>query len=178
MLRRTTRILGLVLTVAVLAAAASAQTIKIGVVDSQKILENSIEGKRVIAQLEEKGRSLQTELSKIADQIKLLENKLTTQRLTLTDEAAAQIQADLERKRTEQKRQAEDASREGQELQYRLYNKVQNELIPVIEAVGKEKGLDVVLDLARSGAVYYNPVADLTSEIIRRYDALKAAPAK
>lgn len=179
MSKRTTRILVLVLAAAGLAAAASAQTVKIGVIDSQKILENSTEGKRVLSQLEEKGKSLQAELTKIAEQIKQLENKLTTQRLTLTESAAAQITADLDRKRTDQKRMAEDANREGQELQYRLFNKVQGELIPVIEAVGKEKGLDIIFDLAKSGAVYFNPAADLTSEIIRRYDATKAAaPAK
>jgi len=178
MSKPTTRILGLVLAASVLAVAASAQTIKIGVIDSQKILENSVEGKRVIAQLEEKGKSLQAELTKVADQIRQLESKLSTQRLTLTEEAAAQITTDLDRKRTDQKRMAEDASREGQELQYRLFNKVQGELIPVIEAVGKEKGLDMIFDLAKSGAVYFNPAADLTSEVIRRYDATKAAPAK
>ena len=178
MSKATTRILVLILAAAGLAAAASAQTVKIGVIDSQKILESSVEGKRVIAQLEEKGKSLQAELTKVAEQIRQLEGKLTTQRLTLTEEAAGKLTADLDRKRTDQKRMAEDASREGQELQYRLYTKIQSELIPVIEAVGKEKGIDIIFDLGKSGAVYFNPAADLTSEVIRRYDATKAVPAK
>jgi Skp family chaperone for outer membrane proteins len=71
---------------------------------------------------------------------------------------------------------AEDAVRDFQDLQVKLFQKVQSELIPIIEALGKEKGLDLILDLAKSGAVYYNPVIDLTEDVIKRYDASKAAP--
>jgi outer membrane protein len=154
------------------------QTGKIGVINSQVVLERSSEGKRVITQLQERDKKGQSDLAKLDNDIKQLETKLSTQRLTLTDEAAMQINSDLERKKTDQKRLSEDAVREIQELQYRLFNKVQSELIPIIEGLGKEKGMDVIFDLAKSGAVYVNPVIDLTDEVIRRYDASKAVPAK
>ena len=70
------------------------------------------------------------------------------------------------------------AVRQLQELQARLFNRVQAELIPIIEGLGQEKGMDVIFDLVKSGTVYFNPVIDLTDEVIRRYDASKAAPAK
>lgn len=154
------------------------QTGKIGVINSQMVLEKSAEGKRVIAQLQDKDKKSQSDLARLDNEIKQLETKLNTQRLTLTDEAAMQINSDVEKKKTDQKRLSEDAVREIQELQYRLFNKVQGELIPIIEGLGKEKGMDVIFDLAKSGAVYFNPVIDLTDEVIRRYDASKAAPAK
>jgi Skp family chaperone for outer membrane proteins len=154
------------------------QTGKIGVINSQMVLEKSAEGKRVIAQLQDKDKKNQSDLARLDNEIKQLETKLNTQRLTLTDEAAMQINSDMEKKKTDQKRLSEDAVREIQELQYRLFNKVQGELIPIIEGLGKEKGMDVIFDLAKSGAVYFNPVIDLTDEVIRRYDASKAAPAK
>ena len=154
------------------------QTGKIGVINSQMVLEKSVEGKRAITQLQDKDKKSQSDLAKLDNEIKQLEAKLSTQRLTLTDEAAMQINSDLEKKKTDQKRLSEDAVREIQELQYRLFNKVQGELIPIIEGLGKEKGMDVIFDLAKSGAVYFNPIIDLTDEVIRRYDASKAAPAK
>ena len=154
------------------------QTGKIGVINSQMVLEKSTEGKRVIVQLQDKDKKSQSDLARLDNEIKQLETKLNTQRLTLTDEAAMQINSDVEKKKTDQKRLSEDAVREIQELQYRLFNKVQGELIPIIEGLGKEKGMDVIFDLAKSGAVYFNPVIDLTDEVIRRYDASKAAPAK
>jgi len=154
------------------------QTGKIGVINSQVVLEKSAEGKRVITQLQEKDKKSQSDLARLDNEIKQLETKLNTQRMTLTDEAAMQINSDVEKKKTDQKRFSEDAVREIQELQYRLFNKVQGELIPIIEGLGKEKGMDVIFDLAKSGAVYFNPIIDLTDDVIRRYDASKAAPAK
>jgi outer membrane protein len=86
------------------------------------------------------------------------------------------MNSDLDKKRTDRKRLGEDASRELQELQYRLFNKVQSELLTIIEGIGREKGYDLILDLAKSGAVYWNPAANITDEVVRRYDASKAAP--
>jgi len=169
-------LLGLV-AMAALAGGLTAQTAaKIGVIDSQRVLETSAEGKRAIAQLEDRNKKLQADVSKLSEQIKGLETRLTTQRLTLTPESAQALSADLARKQTDHKRLSEDAARELQELQFKLLNKIQSELIPLIEALGKEKNLDIIFDLAKSGAVYFNPAADLTVDLIRRYDASKAAP--
>jgi Skp family chaperone for outer membrane proteins len=99
---------------------------------------------------------------------------LNTQRLTLTNEAIIQLTSDIERKRTDRKRQAEDAVRELQDLRLRLFQKVQNELMPIIEEIGKERGLEIIFDLGNSGAIYFSPTIELTDEVIRRYNASKA----
>lgn len=178
MSRRTVHLLILAVFAASFVSAGFAQQAgKIGVINSQMVLEKSAEGKRVIAQLQDRDKKSTGDLNRLDNEIKALETKLSTQRLTLTEEAALQINSDLEKKKTDQKRLSEDAVRELQELQYRLFNKVQGELIPIIEGLGKEKGMDVIFDLAKSGAVYVNPVIDVTDEVIRRYDASKAAPA-
>jgi outer membrane protein len=150
------------------------ETQKIGVINSQEVLEKSAEGKRVIARLQERDKANQAALTKIDDDIRQLETKLNTQRLTLSEEALYQMNADLEKKRTERKRVAEDSYRDWQDLQLKLFNKVQSELLPIIEQLGKEKGMDIIFDLAKSGAVYFNPSIELTAEIIKRYDASKA----
>ena len=147
---------------------------KIGVINSQEVLEKSVEGKRVIARLQERDKANQAALTKIDDDIRQLETKLNTQRLTLSEEALYQMNSDLEKKRTERKRVAEDSFRDWQDLQLKLFNKIQSELMPVIEQLGKEKGMDIIFDLTKSGAVYFNPGIDLTAEVIKRYDASKA----
>lgn len=146
---------------------------KIAVVNSQDVLEKSIEGKRVLNQLAEQDKKNQDQLAKLDEEIRKLETRLNTQRLTLSEEALLQLNSDLTKKRTERTRLSEDMARDMQELQYRLYTRLQNELIPIIEQIGKEKGFDLILDLGRSGAVYVNPAIDITEEVIKRYDALK-----
>jgi Skp family chaperone for outer membrane proteins len=156
---------------------AFAQTAKIGVINSQDVLEKSVEGKKVISRLQERDRKNQADIAKMDEDIRQIETRLSTQRLTLSEEAALQLNSDLDKKRKERARYAEDAVRDIQELQFRLYSKLQSELLPIIEQLGKERGFDIILDLAKSGAVYFNPAADITPEVIKRYDASKAAPA-
>jgi len=151
------------------------QTPRIGVINSQKVLEDSAEGKRVIAQLQDKDKKAQDELTKLDNDIRSLETKLNTQRLTLSEASILQIRADLDRKRTDRKRRAEDSFKDLQELQLRLFNKVKGELLPIIEQVGKDQNFDVIFDLANSGALYFNPTLDITAEVIKKYDASKAA---
>jgi len=147
---------------------------KIGVLNSQDVLEKSGEGKKVIARLQEKDKQNQATIAKLDDDIRTLQTKLNTQRITLTEDAILNMTSDLDKKNTERKRLAEDAYSGMQELTQRLFKKVQDELIPIVEALGKERGLDMIFDLAKSGAVYWNPTTDITAEVIKRYDASKA----
>jgi len=151
------------------------ESVKLGIVNSNEVIQKSTEGKAVMAQLQEKDNSNSSKITTMDEKIRELETKLNTQRLTLTQESILQLTSELERKRTERKRFAEDSLRELQELRYRLFNKVQDEVIPIIEGLGKERNLNIIFDLASSGAVYFNPTIDLTEEVIKRYDASKAA---
>lgn len=153
----------------------SQQAIKVGVVNSQDVLEQSAEGKRVMAQIQDKDKQNQDRLSSIDEEIRSLETRINTQRLTLTNEAMMQLSSDLDKKRTERKRFAEDSLREMQEFTTRLFQRVQNELLPIIEQLGKDKNLDIIFDLARSGAIYFNPTIDITQDVITRYNASKAS---
>lgn len=149
---------------------------KLGMINSQTVLEKSVEGKKAIAQLQAADKRYTDQITQLDDQIKQLQNRLTAQRLTLTAEAAAGIQADIQKRQTDRQRAVEDASRSMQDLQATTLSQIQADLMPIIEQVRKDKGLDLIFDLTKSGTVFYSPALDLTDEVVRRYDALKAAP--
>jgi Skp family chaperone for outer membrane proteins len=79
----------------------------------------------------------------------------------------------LESKTTARKRFAEDTYKDMNAMTQRMFQKIQGELLPIIEKLGKERGLDIIFDLGSSGAVYYSPTIDVTQEVIKRYDASK-----
>ncbi len=177
--RSTTKFVILALMIAALASSGLAQQIiQIGVVNSQEVLEKSAEGKRVLAQLQDKDKRNQAEISRRDTEIQQLQTRLNTQRLTLTPEALRNLSQDLTRKQTERNRYFEDAGREMNELADRLFQRIQNELLPIIEQMGKENGLDVIFDLGKSGAIYFSPTIEITQEVIQRYDASKAPTKK
>jgi outer membrane protein len=148
--------------------------IKIGVVDSQKILYNSNAGKEVLAQLDKRSKQIQDELQKKDKEISDLENKLTTQRLTLSPDALEKLGNDLQKKRTERQRFWEDSQRDLLNLRNRLFNKIRNEVLPIIQEIGKEKGYTLIVDLMDSGAIYWDKAIDITDEVINRYNKKKA----
>jgi outer membrane protein len=151
------------------------QPMRIGVVNSQEVLEKSLEGKRVTSQLEAKNKTLQEDLARLDDKIRDLETRLNTQRLTLSQEALANLMADLDKQRTERTRFVEDSRRELNDLTNRLFARLQTELRPIIVEVGKEKNLDLIFDVGGSGIIYFNPAVDLTAEVIQKYDASKGS---
>ncbi len=174
--RSTSKKILLVLFVAGLVSLGYAQQpMKVGVVNSEEVLQKSQEGKRVTAQLEAKNKTLQEDLVRLDDKIRDLETRLNTQRLTLSQEALTNLMADLDKRRTERARFVEDSRRELNDLTQRLFNRLQTELRPIITDVGKEKNLDLIFDIGGSGIIYFNPAVDLTQEIIQKYDASKGS---
>lgn len=178
-MKRHIRTLALVaLAAAGLIGPALAQDSKMGMLNSQEILEKSAEGKRALAQVQAADKKYADDIARLDEQIKQLQNRLSTQRATLTPDAAIALQTDIQKKQTERQRAIEDASRGFQELQARTFERIQSDLIPIIEQLRKDRGLDLIFDVVKGGAVYFTPALDLTAEVIQRYDAQKAAPAK
>lgn len=179
MRRSTNKIVFPALMIALLVSGSFAQqTNKVGIVNPMEVLEKSAEGKSVIARLQEKDNANQAKLANMDDQIRQLETRINTQRLTATNEALMQMSSDLQKLRTDRSRFAEDSSRELTDLQNRLFNKLSSELIPIVEQIGKEMNLEVIFDITKTGIIYITPTADLTAEVIKRYDASKAATKK
>jgi Skp family chaperone for outer membrane proteins len=151
------------------------QASKIAIINSQKAFETSVEGKRVLGQMQDRATKIKADIQKLDDSIRLLENKLSTGRLTMTNEALVGIQADIEKKTTERKRYEEDATRDAQQFSDNLVQKIRAEMVTIIENLAKERGLELVLDVQQSGVVTFSPTVDITDEVIRRYDQSKTA---
>jgi Skp family chaperone for outer membrane proteins len=165
-----------ILFVLVIAGASYAQQVtKVAIINSQKAFETSVEGKRALGQLQDLDTKIKTNLQKMDDAIRLLENRLNTGRLTMTNEALLALQADIDKKTTERKRYEEDQNRDAQQLSGTLIQKIRAEMVAVIEILAKERGLELVLDAATSGVVTASPTIDITDEVVRRYDQTKAA---
>ncbi len=169
--------LAVLIILAVAAASYAQQTAKIAIIDSAKAFATSIEGKKAQNQMTERETKIKGDIQKMDDSIRLLENRLNTGRLTMTNEALMALQADIERERTKRKRYEEDQARDYQQLSANVLQKIQVEMVAIIEALAKERGLELVLDAQNSGVVTVSPTIDITDEVVRRYDQSKAAAA-
>ncbi len=152
-----------------------AQTLKIAVVDPQRILQFSKEGKKILSELEAYKSRKEAEIQRRSKEVKKLEDKIATQRLTLSQDALQKLMEELDRKRTALKRYVEDAQKELAKLQQEKFLAFQREARRVVEKVAKQKGILIVFDRMQSGIVYYSPVIDITNDVIKELDRLFTA---
>ena len=152
----------------------SEQVNSIAVIDPVRALETSAEGQKTVAQLQAKQQSIRDELNQIDNDVQGIENRLKTQRLTLTQETQQKLAMDLDQLQTRRKRVEEDSIKDYQRLEFQLINRFKQEVLPIIETVAKEKGFSLVLDLSITGVAYFDQTIDITEEVVKRYNASKS----
>ena len=88
----------------------------------------------------------------------------------LSAQALAQIQREIERLQVDLQRFTEDAQAEVQALQQGLLADINQRLLPIVQQVFEERGLQMLFDIADPVLVWWNPAVDLSSEVIERFD--------
>ena len=146
------------------------QGAKVGFVNLQAIAQLSSDGKVAAAKVNAVAQKKQVEA---ADKAKLLQSnqqKLETSGGVMSEAARGQLQKDIDRQTLEGQRFEQDAQAELNELQQQLQGEFQSKLMPVLEALSKEKGLQVLFSAGDSGVIWAEPGIDLTLEAVARLD--------
>ena len=162
-------IAALVFTVqASLAQTAAAEAPRVAVVNQDRVLNDSEEGKRLKSDLEKLRNAKAAAIEAKEKEIKGLQDQALSAQLSLSDEKREEITRQLKRKRVEYERLNDDASAEFQDAA----NKAQARLIALfremIAKYGTEKGYTVILE---RGTVYFaTPAVDITEEVLVRFN--------
>ena len=146
---------------------------KIGIINPQVVLQNSIKGKEAIGRL----KNLQLAKKKAYDALQKEIDTLEKDSMSpaLNPETRDKKAQELVNKRTEIKRFAEDAQNESMGAQQKEFEKIQTDLMPIIEKIAKESGYTLILDVNSAGVTYFDPGIDLTDRVVKAYDAQSAA---
>jgi len=162
----------LILALVVLGTFAFAE-FKLGIINPQAVLQSSTKGKEAIGRLQSLQMSKQKKFEAMQREIDALEKEAMSP--ALNAEARDKKAMDLASKRTEIKRFAEDAQKEGAAAQQKEFEKIQTDLMPLIEKIAKENAFSLVLDLNTAGVTYFDPAIDITEKVVKAYDAQSAA---
>jgi outer membrane protein len=149
---------------------------KIAFVDFQRIAQESIDGQSSSAKINALVSKKQVEGAEKAKQLQLNQQKLAQSGAVMSEAARAQLEKDIERQTREGERFQQDAQAEINELQQELQLEFQKKILPVVQQVFQEKALHLLLSRADAGIVSYDPGLDLTTEVVKKLDAL--APSK
>ncbi len=178
MIRNRMFVAGVVATAALVALPASAQSAqKVGVIEVQRIVQDSAVGKESLARIQKVSTAKQEDLTKRQTELRDLEKRIQEQGKSLSEEAMEKLQKDYQQKALDLKRFQDDAQRELEELQRRELTELEKKVLPVIEAVSKELGYSLVFNKFQSGLLYADEAVDITAAVIQKFNtAIAAAP--
>ena len=153
---------------------------KIAYIDIQAVASNSVEGKAATAKLQELEKKKVAEITEKNKQLESAKTKQQTSSTLMNDSARLALEKEVDKLTREVQFLQQEAQSERQALQAELQVDFQRKLNPILEQVGKEKNLHMLVDINNAGAVWVDTGLDLTSEVIKRLDAAKstAAPVK
>lgn len=147
---------------------ASAQ--KYCVIDSEKVFKSLDEYNKAMTQLDELGKSYQTEVDNKYKSIESLYNSYMAQKNNLSASTRATIEEQILKKEEEaQKYQQELFGENGTLMKKRieLIKPIQEKVFAAIEKYAKANGYDLVLDKASNASILYlNTAIDHTAMVV------------
>ena len=159
------------LILAPLATMASAQ-LKLAVVNTQQALLDSDELKKAATELEKKYKPRQDELQKLQGDLQSIQQQISSGKLT--QQAAADLQTQGQRKQREAQRISDDLQQDFERDRQDTIGKAAQKMQEIVKKLAEDKGLDIIVDVSQT--IYFKPTLDLTSEALAAYN--KAFPVK
>jgi Skp family chaperone for outer membrane proteins len=145
----------------------------VAVVDFQRVVAETPEGKAAIAKLTAFETEQQSALDLKIKEADDLESRMKAQDSVRSDAARAQMAHDLDTARAGIQTMGQDAQDKLIQMEDQLLKPVQLKSATAVRGYATEHGLKIVLDASvlQDGLFYVHDTADITSEIIRRIAA-------
>ena len=80
---------------------------------------------------------------------------------------------EIAREQDNLRRLLRESQRDLEERRRIAVTKVLKEIKDIVHAIGKQDGLDVIVDTTSGGVLFHNPGVDLTEKVIKLYDQKK-----
>ena len=167
-----TRLTNYILFLAMLAfpLAAHAQD-KIGVISLNSAIANTAEGKKAIADLTKKFAPRKQELDRLQQEIQAIQDQLSKQSATLSDDEQRRLSRDLEEKQRTLKRSADDAQSDYNADSEDTISRIGKKMVAVIGDYAQKNGFVLVIDDSQIPIYYAAKEIQISPEIVKLYDA-------
>jgi len=151
---------------------------RVGLIDLQRCLQESKEGKKATELLKRKKADLQKELDKKQQGLLELRAEFEKQSMMLSMDAQESKRKEVERKARELEYYLQDLNEEMARAQEREKKRIFDELGTVIEKIGSEGRYSVILEKRAGGVLYWNKAIDITDHVTKAYDTVKQGQGK
>ena len=144
--------------------------VKIAVIDMQKVVRNSVAGRKVMERLNKKFESLQKKLQTKQDEIKAFKEDLERKAPMMNEDARIEKEREYKKKLRDFKEQSDDARFEMRQEESEGMDPILKELQKVVGHIGEKDGYTLILEKNTPGIYYINPRVDISDQVIRVYN--------
>jgi len=150
----------------------AAEGYKFGFVDAQKVLENSKEGKRVKAGMEDYLKPRQKIIDDQKEELRKIEEDLSRQSSVLSAEAKRTKEEDFRKRLADYQRRAMELNEEVQAKKLDVLKDFNHKLEEAVRQIAEKEGFTFVFDKNSEGGalVYARENYDLTARVIDQVD--------
>ncbi len=161
-----------------LPSAYSADVAKMGILDSQKVLNESSAGKMFTKQLSDRGKEITDELITEQKAIEKMEKDLKREALVLSAEKKDEKAREIWIRKNDFKSMEKHLKNEFQQLQLNIQRKFGSDLNKIVKNMGEKEGYLMIVEYKQGGVIYFQDHIDITDRVIQEYNKLTAAQDK
>ena len=148
--------------------------VRIGTVSLAYIARNSKTARAAIAEVESFERKKVVEVESKAGELQQQQVELQKQSSSMSPRAVTDLQRAFDKSRLEFDRLQQDARAEINAMQSKFDAEFRVKLAPIIDEISKERGLHFVFGIEQTSMLaWWNPVVDISDEVVKRLDAAK-----
>lgn len=147
--------------------------VKIGLVDMQKAIQESTEGKKAKKELENDFNKKKKDLEKMEADLKKKKEDFDKKALVLSDDVKAKKQQELQVEFGKYQEAVGKNQMEIQKHEHELTSPIISKIRRVIEDIAKKENYTVVLEKSEQLALYSAREIDLTDRVIKDLDSAK-----
>lgn len=146
-------------------------SVKIGVIDLQKVAEESLAGKKSTVEYNILAKAKQASINEKNKAMEELRSELEQQKQNISEQALKQKLEELEKLQSELSRFGQDAEAELGRKYDELYSNMLREVLDLTGRIGAAENYTVIID--KGGTLYCNKNLDITDPFTKEYDELK-----
>lgn len=178
-MKKTLKLLAILSAAALFSTTAyAADVAKIGVINFEKIMNDSSAGKVSQKELKAKWTELQKKLNQEKQSVEEFSLAIERESLVLSPEKKRAKQRELEDRVNDLKRMNADFTEEFQILQNENINQIQKDVFEIVNEMGKKQGYLLIVERKVGGVLYAPAQVDITDEVIKLYNAQTASKKK
>jgi outer membrane protein len=158
----------------IFAGTALAAEIKIGVIEPQKVLDSTKNGKKIKDSLQEYVKSRQKIIDLEEEELKKMEEDLVKQSAVLSADAKKEKEETFRKRMMEYQRKVGQLNQEVQNRKKEVLEDFNKSLEQIVKAIADREKFSLIVEKGDNGAgalvIYSHPSLDLTDRVIKELD--------